>query len=201
MIPISVEQFIANKALSQSDWLAARERKITATLIAKASTRSGFDEALQTLITPPPPIEDNAYMEFGRRMEPEISLWIKEHHGIMPNEWLIAHREIPNYVATPDGISFWEPMISEVKTTGKDWGDWKHVPIQYRRQVQWQLYVTGAEQCVFAWLLRAEQDGRMVPAWIEPKSIIVDRDEKHIAELQVTASQLTERMQDATVQP
>jgi len=195
--------WVANKALDEDAWLKARQGKITATLIAKASTKAGFDEALDHLITPPGPIDDNAYMEFGRRMEPFIALWVKDQFGVLPNEWLMQHPEQTDYVATPDGIHLQKPMIAEIKTTGKEWEGWSKVPIAYRRQVQWQMYVTGADQCVFAWLLRTERDGRMMPAWFEPKTVIVDRDEKHIKELEVTASELKKRKEEhnATIQP
>jgi hypothetical protein len=77
-----------------------------------------------------------------------------------------------------------------VKTTGKDWGD-KQIPIQYRRQVQWQLHVTGADYCVFAWLLRIEdRHGEFVPGWFEPKHIIIKRDPVMIADLQDVAERL-----------
>lgn len=191
--PVDSRSFVANKDLDEQQWLEARRGKITATLIAKASTRAGFDEALQSLIVPPPPIDDNAYMEFGRRMEPTIALWLKDEYGVLPNSWLIAHSERREFVATPDGIHLATPVIAEIKTTGKDWETYKQVPIQYRRQVQWQLFVTGAEQCVFAWMLRAEVEGRMVPAWMEPRHVIVDRDEKHISELLVTAEDLWQK--------
>jgi len=191
--PLDSRSFVANKDLDEQQWLEARRGKITATLIAKASTRAGFDEALQSLIVPPPPIDDNAYMEFGRRMEPTIALWLKDEYGVLPNSWLIAHSQRQEFVATPDGIHLATPVIAEIKTTGKDWETYKQVPIQYRRQVQWQMFVTGAEQCVFAWMLRAEVEGRMVPAWMEPRHVIVDRDEKHISELLVTAEDLWEK--------
>jgi len=185
--------FIANKDLDEQQWLDARRGKISATLIAKASTRAGFDEAVQSLVDPPPPIDDNAYMEFGRRMEPSIAMWLKDEYGVLPNSWLIAHPDRREFVATPDGIHLSSPLIAEIKTTGKPWEKWREVPIQYRRQVQWQMYVTGADQCVFAWMLRAEAEGRMVPAWMEPRHLIVDRDEKHIAELLVTADDLWDK--------
>lgn len=200
--PPDARQFVASKDLNEQQWLTARQGSITATLIAKASTRAGFDEALAQIIEPPPPIDDNAYMEFGRRMEPELALWLKDEYGVMPNSWLIAHRDRRDHLATPDGLHFGSPIIAEIKTTGKDWESYRQVPIQYRRQVQWQLYVTGAEHCVFAWMLRAEHDGRMIPAWIEPRHLVVDRDDKYITELLATAEQLIERKEqhDATVQ-
>ena len=86
-------------------------------------------------------------------------------------------------MATPDGLNADWSIIAEVKTTGKDW-DGNTIPIQYRRQVQWQLHVTGAKHCVFAWLLRVEDDnGVFAPAWLEPKVVIIDRDEDMIADL------------------
>lgn len=187
---ISAGQFVANKALDEHAWLSAREGKITATLIANAHTERGRAEALTKLRGTAEPIQDNAYMEFGRRMEPFVSLWLKDQYEVLPNEWLVAHDKYEEFVATPDGISFWQPLISEVKTTGKDWGQWSKVPVNYRRQVQWQMFVTGAEQCVFAWLLREEKEGRFVSPWLEPKSLIVDRDDKMIGELGTLAISL-----------
>lgn len=190
------EQFLVSKSLDEEGWLSARAGKITATLIATAHTAKGREEALAKLRGEVAPIPDNAYMEFGRRMEPFVSMWLKDAYGIMPNDWLIAHAEHPEYVATPDGFSYWSPQISEVKTTGKDWGEWSKVPVNYRRQVQWQMYVTGATSCVFAWLLREEREGRFMSPWLEPKAIVVERDEALISEMVTLAGEL---LAEATV--
>jgi putative phage-type endonuclease len=187
---ITSERFIASKSLDEEGWLEARQGKITATLIAQAATPKGFEEAVTKLLGEAPPVIDNAYMEFGRRMEGFISLWVKDRYSVIPNEWLIAHKERPEFVATPDGIAWHGPRISEVKTTGTDWGEWKKVPIHYRRQVQWQMFVTDAEECVFAWLLREEQDGRFVSPWLEPKAITVTRDDEEIEKLSEVAERL-----------
>ena len=190
------ERFIASKALDEEAWLEARQGKITATLIAAASTPKGFEESLIKLRGESEPITDNSYMEFGRRMEPFISLYVKDVYGVIPNEWLIAHELYPEFVATPDGIAWHEPVISEVKTTGTDWGEWKSVPIAYRRQVQWQMYVTGAERCVFAWLLREDNEGRFQSPWLEPKTLVIDRDEKEIEKLLGVAENLLEKIKE-----
>jgi hypothetical protein len=51
------------------------------------------------------------------------------------------------------------------------------------------LHVTGAEQCVFAWLLRAEaENGEFVPAWLEPKHVVINRDDIMIQHL-ITVAQ------------
>lgn len=190
---LSPEQFIANKALDFTGWVDARQAGVTATQVAKASTPAGYAEAIQDVLTPPEPF-DNPYMAFGREQEGPIGLWLKDRFGVFPNEWLIASdttipENNPREFATPDGLSLDHSVISEVKTTGKDW-DGSVVPIQYRRQIQWQLHVTGADHCILAWLLRAEVDGRMVPAWFEPKVMTVERDTDMIHELVATSKRL-----------
>jgi hypothetical protein len=183
---ISANRFIASKDLDESAWLQARRVGVTATQVAKAATSSGFAEVVQAYWDTDG-IPDNPYMKFGRDAEGWISLMLKDSHDVMPNSWLIRAEDGP-YYATPDGLSMDHSRISEVKTTGKDWGG--KLPIAYLRQVQWQLFVTGAETCVFAWVLRAEVDGVMVPAWFEPKTVIIERDNDTIENLVVVADKL-----------
>ena len=81
--------------------------------------------------------------------------------------------------------------IVEVKTTGRDWGRYDWVPIHYQRQVQWQLYVTGAEECVFAWMLReTAPDKSFVPAWPGPKYVTVKRQQRIIDDCLAVADKL-----------
>jgi hypothetical protein len=195
---LGAERLIASKALDEAGWLLAREGKITATLISNASTPKGMEESLLQLRGEAPVVLDNSYMEFGRRMEPYISLWVKDTYGVIPNEWLVAHESRPEFVATPDGIDWYKPVISEVKTTGTDWGEWKKVPIKYRRQVQWQMFVTNAERCVFAWLLREDRDGVFQSPWLEPKAVIVERDDEMIKALSVVADTLLKEIKEET---
>lgn len=203
-------QFIANKALDFAGWLEARGAGVTATQVAKASTPTGFVEAISDVLTPSGPF-DNPYMAFGREQEGPVGLWLKENFHVFPNEWLIRHEDAqreggPQHLATPDGLSLDHSVISEVKTTGKDWSD-SAVPIQYRRQIQWQLHVTGAERCILAWLLRVEVDGRMVPGWFEPKVLMIERDTEMMKGLVATATklwqetrnQINERETDGTI--
>jgi len=185
MIPAS--RWRANKALSFESWADARRSGITATEVANASTPAGFDKTVARYTEPDEPY-DNPYMEFGRRTEGPVGLWLKDQFGIFPNEWLISH-DNPIYMATPDGISLDHTVISEIKTTGKDFGD--KIPIGYRRQVQWQLYVTGAEYCVFTWMLRVEtRDGDFQPGWIEPKTVTIHPSKDTIEDLIAVADRL-----------
>ena len=185
---ISADRFIASST-DFDVWLQARTNVVTATQVAKAATDKGFEDAVAEIFNPTT-IEDNPYMAFGRDNERWIVLELKKQFGILPNDWLIASEEADWMTATPDGLSPDHGTAAEVKTTGKDWGDWSKVPIHYRRQVQWQLFVTGAEVAVFAWLLREESNNGFVPAWFEPKSVLVERDDKVIAQLKDVAARL-----------
>ena len=196
MIPVS--RFVANKALDFDGWLAARRNGVTATEVARAATKSGFDEVVASFAATEE-IPDNPYMEFGRRMEGPIALWLKDLWEVMPNEWLISAAGNPQHLATPDGLSLKHDAISEIKTTGKDFGT---IPVQYKRQVQWQLYVTGTHYCYFAWLLRAEaSDGSFVPGWIDPKYTVIERDDKMVEELLDVADRLWAAKQAALAIP
>lgn len=191
---ISETRFVANKALDYEGWLLARESGVTATEVARAATKSGFEETVASFAQRDE-IPDNPYMEFGRRMEAPIALWLKNWWGVMPNEWLIAHKDNPHHLATPDGLTLKHDAIAEIKTSGKDLAN---VPVQYKRQVQWQLYVTGGSYCYFAWMLRVEaNDGSFVPGWIDPKHTIIERDNKMIEELVDVAEKLWAAKQTA----
>ena len=174
------------------EWYKARQYGVSATTVAKAASGpGGFDAELKRALNPEDHVvEDNAYMKFGRDWEEWIVDNLPPEYGIKPNDWLICGVGADRWhLATPDGLNSDWTTIAEVKTTGKDWEDGKP-PIQYRRQVQWQLHVTGAERCVFAWLLRETipETGEFTPAWMEPKHIVIERDETMIAELKEVAN-------------
>ncbi len=170
-------------------WFAARRNGVSATAVANACTPAGFQEEIAKALYPEDnQVVDNEYMKFGRDWEQWIVEQIPSDHGIQANDWLFHADGHKWQMATPDGISLDGETIAEVKTTGKDWNT---VPLRYRRQVQWQLYVTGAQRCVVAWLLRGVADnGELVPAWYQPKHVIIERDEEMIAELIAVAERL-----------
>jgi hypothetical protein len=165
-------------------WLAVRAKGVTATAVSKAVTPAGFREVANQMKRPRS-IPDNDYMRFGREQEGSLIEKLGTQFDLQGNDWLIAKdaAECRWQMATPDGLSSTHDLIAEVKTTGKDWGEWRFVPGHYQRQVQWQLYVTGAASCVFGWMLRESKDGQMIPAWPGPKFVIVERDEALILRL------------------
>jgi hypothetical protein len=176
---IGIERFIVSSQ-TKDLWLAARDRGVTATQVAKASTPAGMKEVLAQ-IENPTPVEPNGFMDWGVEREAYIAHVVKERYGILPNDWLLCADGAGNewQMATPDGLSLDHTMIGEYKTSGKPLDK---VPANYMRQVMWQLYVTGAERCLFAYELRLEGPEGFVPGF-DVECQWIDRDEKMIADL------------------
>lgn len=186
MIP--VERFIVSSQ-TKDLWLAARDRGVTATQVAKASTPAGMKEVLAN-IENPTPVEVVPVMQWGVTREPYIAHVVKERYGVLPNDWLIAADGAGNewMMATPDGLSLDHSMIGEYKTSGKPLDV---IPLNYLRQIQWQLFVTGAEQCVFAYELRMEGPEGFVPGF-DVECQVVERNEDMISRLIDTAQKVQE---------
>jgi len=183
---ISIDRFIASSQ-TRDAWLAARDLGVTATQVAKASTPAGMKEVLAQ-IENPTPVEANAYMSWGTEREAHIAHVVKERYGIMPNDWLLCADGAGNewMLATPDGLSLDHSLIGEYKTSGKPLDK---VPANYMRQVQWQLMVSGAEKCLFAYELRLEGPEGFIPGF-DVECQWIERNEEMISELIETAQKV-----------
>ena len=185
---ISVERFIVSSQ-TRDLWLEARERGVTATQVAKAATPAGMKE-VKAQIESPTEVTVNAVMDWGNEREPYIAYAVAQRFGVLANDYLICADGPGNewQMATPDGLSLDHTMIGEYKTSGKDLSK---IPIGYMRQIQWQLYVTGAERCVFAWEQRLEGPEGFVPG-MDVETQIVERDEEMIEQLIMVAQEVQE---------
>jgi len=192
---ISASRFVASKGFDEAGWLRARGVGVSATAVARAATRSGFDAEVASW-SEGRKLEDNPFMAFGRAAEHGIGMWLKDRFEVVPTDWVIAHEKVAEFLASPDGLSVDHTRIAEIKTTGKPWQDYRSAPIQYRRQIQWQLFVTGAELCVFAWMLRSEVNGELVAGWFEPRVVLVERDPTVIDELVLVAEKLLKKKRE-----
>lgn len=169
-------------------WLAARRNGVTATEVRDASTEGGFRDLVASWHEPP--FEGNEYTEFGTWAEPQLLDHAHREWGILPSGWLIASEQDRRWLATPDGLSLDHMVIAEAKTTGKDW---TRPPIKYVRQMQWQMFVTGAERCLLLWHLRAQSgNGDFYMPWLEPKTLWIESDEDMIADLTKVAERVWE---------
>ena len=183
----------ASRFLVQSryrdEWLATRLTGVTATTVSAAATPAGFREVVASWGQP---VEPNGYMTFGSESEHELMRHAHTAYGILENDFLIAAENNPRHLATPDGISPDHRLIAEAKTTGRDWDA---PPIKYRRQCQWQMYVTNTERCLLLWNLRVPDDADwFYLGWIEPKTLWIERDETMIRDLTEVADRLLEAL-------
>lgn len=183
---IAAERFLSSSQ-TKSLWLADRERGVTATQVARAATPAGLEAELKAM-SEPQPVYVNATMNWGIEREPWIAHAVFEQYQVLPNDWLICAEQADWHLATPDGLSLDHKTIGEYKTAGKPLDK---IPINYIRQVQWQLHVTGAERCIFAYELRVETPTGFAPGFDIPMQI-VERDEKEIAKLISVAEVLQE---------
>lgn len=190
---ITADRFLAAKHESEENWLAARRAGVTATAVAEVAARRDRAAAIDAWLNPQP-FEQNDYMRFGTQAEPEIMRHAHTEFGILPVDWVIAAEANRSHRATPDGLSLDHTMIAECKAPGDPWDAAltkpTGIPIRYRRQVQFQLHVTGAQRCLFLWNQRVPDGPWFRLAWFEPRTVWIDRDEEMQAELVAVADEM-----------
>lgn len=170
-------------------WLRARSRGITATDVARLSSRSAVAAVVQEKRYGSS-FSGNAYTDHGRAREPEIAAWVKVHHRIDPSTKLFHARGQKLHLATPDGVGELADgtlVLAEIKTTVKAW---RSIPRSYLRQVWWQQYVLGAERTLVVW----EQHVDFIPVAGEPRCQWVERDDDQIQQLITLADQVLDEL-------
>ncbi len=186
--PVAHTERIVARSSDRVSWIRARSRGVTATDVARLSSRSALNAvALDKLMGTG--FGGNAYTDHGRTREPEIAKWVRAQHRIEPSDALFHADGRSDHLATPDGVALVNGALtlSEIKTTKSAW---RSIPRSYLRQVWWQQYVLGAERTLVVW----EQHKDFVPVDAEPQCRWVDRDDNEIHVLVGLADQLLELM-------
>lgn len=178
---------------SREQWLEARKKYVTATEVAQLARRGeSYWEELREIKSGVREAKDLSYIpaiQHGREREPMIVPYVQSLEADMVhNEDLVVR--LGRYAATPDLIG--DGIVGEIKTV-KDTrlaklqaaGDWP--TSQYYDQVQWQLFVTGAIACVFAYEPYESWDGTLVPREDKRGNITIHRDEERIKQLRSVA--------------
>lgn len=172
-----------NDGTDNDAWLAAREGKVTASKVAKIMTSGpGTWASLKRRST----FRGNRYTRYGHEREPFIIAHLTSFYGLRPNLALFGRADHLDRAATPDAIDDLGLLLGEAKTTVKEWVGLDSTLASFRKneiadywwQIQWQLYVTGARSCAFAFELHED----FIPVWPEPRVVIVERDDDAIAE-------------------
>lgn len=178
---------------SRQQWLEARKRFVTATEVAQLARRSdAYWEELREIKMGVREAKDLSHIpaiQHGRKREPHIVPYVQSlEDGMEHNEDLVVR--LGRYAATPDLIG--DGIVGEIKTVKdtrlaklQDTGDWP--TSQYYDQVQWQLFVTGAIACIFAWEPVEMWEDEFVPREDLRDHITIHRDEERIRQLRSIA--------------
>ena len=181
------------KTESREQWLDARRRYVTATEVAQLARRGQdyWDELREIKAgqRTAPDISGLPAVRHGREREALIAPYVQSlEQGMVPNDDLYVRNG--RYAATPDLVG--DGIVGEIKTIkdtrlaklqqARGWPTG-----QYYDQVQWQLFVTGAIACIFAWEPYEDWDGELVPREDMREHITIHRDEERIKALQEVA--------------
>ena len=177
------------KTESREQWLDARRRYVTATEVAQLARRGQdyWDELREVKAgqRTAPDISNLPAVRNGREREAVIVPYVQSlEEGMVPNSDLYVRNG--RYAATPDLVG--DGIVGEIKTikdtrlaklqAAKGWPTG-----QYYDQVQWQLFVTGAIACIFAWEPYEDWDGELVPREDMREHITIHRDDVRINQL------------------
>lgn len=194
--------FVELPYTGEEEWLRQRRSVVTATDVAKIKT--GSDKAFASLWKEkrtPSTFRGNRFTKHGQYREPVIAAWLSEDYPwLRPNKALLISEDDARFGATPDMVSDDGLVLGEIKTRKVsddkvEWLSWVDVCAdqtgkKYACQVAWQLFVTGAERCVFAVEHWSDEDGW---ADLRPLRVFdVERDEELIAELRDVAERFLE---------
>ena len=181
------------KTESREQWLDARRKYVTATEVAQLVRRGQdyWDEIREIKAgqRTAPDISGLPAVRHGREREALIVPYVQSlEQGMVPNSDLYVRND--RYAATPDLVG--DGIVGEIKTIkdtrlaklqqAKGWPTG-----QYYDQVQWQLFVTGAIACIFAWEPYEDWDGELVPREDMRDHITIHRDDARINQLREVA--------------
>lgn len=146
-------------------WLVSRRAGIGGSDVSAVMGVSPFKSALalyvEKISTDPPDEESSEIAEWGRLFEP---LLLKEYarrskRRVVRGGKLMRSKRAEHHLITLDGVQFTRPPagakgpgVAEVKTTGYGARYQEDLPVEVQIQIQWELYVTGAEWATCIWL-------------------------------------------------
>lgn len=164
--------------VSRDDWLAQRRDYVTATDVARLYTSAAeWRKVRAEKDGTAPELRQSPEMMWGNDREAALIRYAQTiDPTIVANDQIAVHPDGP-WAATPDGIG--DNTICECKT-GSAAGLAK-AHRKYMAQVQWQLWVTGADGCLYVTEERDWDDMGFTPGARD--HVWIDRDEDQILEL------------------
>lgn len=186
MDAIMPERIVAESSDKEA-WLTARMTGVTASDASKLMVGANLDGLVYKKLNNT--FKGNKWTDWGLEREPIIL----EMVDFPQNTALYRSADNPHFMATPDGIKYidGELWLCQVKTTSKGWVE---MPEDYRRQCLWEQYVMGATKTLFVW----EEHKDFIPTDLEPKTMVLERDEETIKELIGLAQDFLQILQTQT---
>ena len=165
---------------SEQEWLEARKRYFTATMMADLATggSSARERVYRDRHGLSKPFAGNSYTQWGHERETVLVNYAREHvdSRLEHNTGLYVSTQIEGAACTPDAVGCREDgtvaVLAEAKTTKNMWWKREDAPDRYLWQIQWQLLVTGAEACVLVF----EYHEDFVPQGVDYFLIRPDKD-------------------------
>lgn len=184
-----ITELLSRKVADSQDrdaWLEARNNGVTASDASSLAKESSLDTVFKGKFYTD--FTGNAATNWGLEREPFMLEW-----GGFPQNTLLLHSaEEKRFMATPDGFRMSEDgsslVLAQVKTSSKPLAE--KTPIGYFRQIQWEMFVTGATENWLIW----EHHENFVPVNIEPEVRIIKRDEDVINQIKTLAYLLLEKL-------
>ena len=182
------------------EWFAARLGKVTASKVSDVMSKGMGRETYMTyliaevLTTERASSFTNTAMEWGTATEP----YARQAYEALNNLWVeeigfVQHPTIERAGASPDGLVGDDGLI-EIKcpntATHLDTLIDKTVPKKYINQMQFQMACTGRKWCDFV-----SFDNRL-PEDLQIFVLRVERDDKHIAEMEIAITKFLAEMQE-----
>lgn len=164
-------------------WLAARRTGVTATEVRDLAkgTPARRAELMEEKRTGKRSFFGNQFTQWGLEREPVLVAQFLEPAGFIGSDVVYHAEGNKRHLATPDGIYCRDGMVSvaEIKTSKNDVspGSLAFKLNGYYDQIQFQMYVCGADECLYVWELH---DNFEV---VEAGTAVIEYDGARVAEL------------------
>lgn len=174
---------------NRDEWLLFRRGKISATDVAKlaGSNVKGWETLRAEKLSGDQKFRGNKYTKHGTERESTISDHLDVMLGMKHNTHVLVSADNELFVATPDLIDVERNRVGDIKTSKWDGEKWSKVPQDYSDQLQWQMFVTGADSAVLA----VEYHDDFVPVFMDPHLFYEDRNPDRIEFLKYLAERFS----------
>jgi len=160
------------------EWLKFRESHITATDVSAILGINSWKTAPQLWeekMGMLPPIVQNARMKRGQDLEPIARQTLIDITQIDFKPVVVVHDVEPWAMASLDGYCYLHNVICEIKCPNMDTHNLAlsgGLKPYYMSQVQWQLWITGAEECIyFSYMPDYKEPTAMIKIFPDPPYI------------------------------